>query len=71
MAATMQLNDKTLGVFENHGASCLACRNSPSSTMFELVSGHKIEGSPAKQNNQAIGRESLPLLLGALKLELA
>ena len=71
MAATMQLNDKTLGVFKNHGASCLACRNSPSRTTFELVSGPKIEGSPAKQNNQAISRESLPLLLGALKLELA
>ncbi|WP_133239237.1 hypothetical protein [Microvirga sp. KLBC 81] len=31
----------------------------------------KIEGSADKKNNRAIGRESLPLLLGALKLELA
>jgi hypothetical protein len=69
----MQLNDMAVGVYENHGTSCLAPSNSPSSTMFELVSGHarKIEGNPAKQNNRAIGRESLPLLLGALWLELA
>lgn len=31
----------------------------------------KIEGNSAKQNNRAMGRESLPLLLGALNLELA
>ncbi|HZH50279.1 MAG TPA: hypothetical protein VEZ16_00205 [Microvirga sp.] len=31
----------------------------------------KIEGRPGKPNSRAIGRESLPLLLGALNLELA
>lgn len=31
----------------------------------------KIEGNSAKQNNRAMGRESLPLILGALNVELA
>lgn len=38
-----------------------------------LASGHvgKIEGDPTKRNNRAIGRDTLPLLLGALNLQLA